>query len=496
MTFELNFYSTLTEIYLILGINILIIFGALTSMAQKKGYPLVNLIVGFLSFQIIIISFFLICSDPFENLFTWNHFLVSDFFTFGAKLLLIMCYIVWFLTTLHNIEVEKINSFEYWILSILALLAMFFTLQAFDLLSVYLCIEFQSLNFYILASFKRTSEFSTEAGLKYFILGAFSSALLLFGSALLYALTGLSNLGDFSKFFIDLPQDEIIVFFGTITSLVFIGVALFFKLTVAPFHMWAPDVYEGSPITITMFFSLLPKLVILSLILRIFTFSFYDLFLVWKKTILFGALLSILVGSLGALSQRKWKRFLAYSSITHIGFMLIGLSTGELEGITSMLFYNIVYMITTLLIFSFLVSFRIVEYPYHNQIRYLKDISFLSLVNPTLALTLTLTLFSMAGIPPLAGFFAKVFIIFAGLQNNLHGAILFSIIMSCIACFYYIRIIKQVYFDNSFLLSVFYPIDKNNSLILSFSIFFISFLFLDIEFVSLCITRMSIPFLG
>lgn len=156
---------------------------------------------------------------------------------------------------------------------------MFFTIQAFNILSIYLSIEFQSLVFYILASFKRTSEFSTEAGLKYFVLGAFSSALLLFGLSLIYSLTGLSSLGDFSKFFISIKLDSNL-FYGIIVGLIFISIALFFKLTSAPFHMWSPDVYEGSPTSVTSFFSIFPKLVIISLVLRIFVISFYDLFFI------------------------------------------------------------------------------------------------------------------------------------------------------------------------------------------------------------------------
>ena len=212
--------------------------------------------------------------------------------------------------------------------------------------------------------------------------------------------------------------------------------------------------------------------------------------------VLISALSSIFIGSLGAFSQRRWKRFLAYSSINHIGFVLIGLSTGELEGIIGMLFYVIVYMITTVSIFSFLLSFRIFEYPYHYQSRSIKNLGFLSKTNPILALTLCLVLFSMAGIPPLAGFFTKVFVLFSGLQNNAYGIILFSVIMSCVSCFYYIRIVRNIYFSRYETWIVTYPLDKGNSLILAFSLFFTTLLFLDIESVLIFVTRMAVPFLG
>ena len=176
--------------------------------------------------------------------------------------------------------------------------------------------------------------------------------------------------------------------------------------------------------------------------------------------------------------------------------MLIGLSTGELEGITAVVFYNLIYMVTTLSIFSFLISFRIFDYPFHYQVRYIKDLNFLSKTNPLLSLTLCLILFSMAGVPPLAGFFAKVLIILSGLQNNAYGIILLTIVMSCISCFYYIRIIKQTYFSLQSLWLVSYPIDKSNSLILAVTLFFLLFLFLDIECISIFAAKMAIPFMG
>ena len=492
-SFVSDFYLTLTEIYLVLGISILIIFGVLVSMSSKIGYPLVSLNIGWVGLQIVLFSFFLVYFTPREDFFSWSYFLISDFFVIGTKLLLIIFFIAWFFTTFWYVRFEKVNSFEYWIFCLLSVLAMFFTVQAFDILSIYLCVEFQSLAFYILASFKRTSEFSTEAGLKYFILGAFSSALLLFGLSFMYNLTGLSGLGDFSKFFMFI-EPKITLFHGVLVSLVFISMALFFKLTSAPFHMWSPDVYEGSPTSVTAFFSVFPKLVIIGLILRIFAIGFYNLFFIWKNIILISALSSIFVGSLGAFSQWRWKRFLAYSSINHVGFMLIGLSTGELEGIIGMFFYIIVYMVTTIAVFSFLLSFRIFEYPCHYQSRYIKDLGFLPETNPILALTLCLILFSMAGIPPLAGFFAKVFVLFSGLQNNAYGIILFSVGMSCISCFYYIRIVRNIYFSRHKTLIVTYPLDKENSLILAFSLFFIIFLFLDIGPISIFSMRMAIPF--
>nr|UAT97953.1 NADH dehydrogenase subunit 2 [Ahnfeltia fastigiata] len=495
-SFSYDMYSILTEIYMIISICVLLIYGVLYSTSSKIGYPLLTLNIGWLTLQVLILSILLVFFSVPLNLVSWNCFLMHDFFVHGAKLVILFSSVGWYFMSFSYISNEKINSYEYWILILLALVAILFIIQAYDLLTVYLAVEFQSLAFYVLASFKRTSEFSTEAGLKYFILGAFSSALLLFGSSTLYGLTGLTNLGDFSKFFTGMGINEIYAYPSVIVSLTFISVAFLFKLSSAPFHMWSPDVYEGSPTPVTAFFSILPKLAVLSLLLRFLVFSFHDFFPLWENLVIFCAALSILVGTLSAFSQKKWKRFIAYSSINHVGFFLIALSTGELEGISSIVFYAIIYIVMMLGTFSFVISLRYHRYPNHHQIRYLKDLTSLSKVNPILALTLTFLLFSMAGIPPLAGFFAKIFVLLSSLQNNAYGLVVFSILMSCIACFYYIRLIKSMYFDVSRALLVTYPVSKLNSLVMGLSIFPVLFLFLDIELISMFTTRMALPFLG
>nr|AYR06618.1 NADH dehydrogenase subunit 2 [Renouxia sp.] len=495
MNIIFDFYSTLAEIYLVISISILLILGVLLSTSIKWGFPLLNNI-SFLSLQVLVFTLTLIFNIPTLTFFNWSYLSNSDFFSSNLKLLVIIFAIAWIFLSISYVKYEKINSFEYWILILLSFLAILLVLQSYDLLSLYLTIEFQSLTFYILASFKRTSEFSTEAGLKYFILGAFSSTLLLFGLSMLYAITGLSNLGDFSKLFTGILIGNLFLVIGVLIGLAFVTVAFLFKLSAAPFHMWSPDVYEGSPTIITAFFSVFPKLAIISLTLRFFIFSFYDFFPFWKNWFLLCTIFSILVGSFGALIQQKWKRFIAYSSITHIGFILIGILSGELIGIVNILFYLIVYVITIFGIFSFLTSLRVYKFSFHYQIRYLSDVSSLSKINPALAFSISLILFSMAGIPPLSGFFAKAFMILTSLQNNFYGLALLAVVMSCVACFYYIRIIKNIYFSESKKLLVISPVTKDNSLILSFSVLLILFLFVDIDFILTFLTRMALSFLN
>nr|WDA66136.1 NADH dehydrogenase subunit 2 [Phymatolithon calcareum] len=490
-----DIYCILPEIYLSISSFLLLIFGVLVSISKPQGYPLLSSTFGLLSIQII---FFMLCftiAFPYTNILSWNYFLVVDNFVLGAKIIIGIVTILWIFLSKWYIIQEKINSFEYWILILLVVLALFFILQSYDLLTTYLVIEFQSLAFYVLASFKRSSEFSTEAGLKYFVLGAFSSAFLLFGSSLLYGLTGLTNFSDFSIFFTGFLMDDKFLFSGTLVGLIFITSALFFKISAAPFHMWSPDVYEGAPTSITAFFSIFPKLVVLTLLIRIFFYCFYDFFSIWKSIFLFSSFLSLLFGSFGAFAQKKWKRFLAYSSISHIGFILIGFVSGELSGIISILLYLFIYVITTLGIFTFIMSLRFYEYPQQFQVRYLDEVANLSKINPLLSISLILILFSMAGIPPLSGFFAKVFILLTGIQSGSYGLVLFSIIMSSIACFYYIRIIKNVYFTKSKKWFVTNPLTKSSSFTLGFSCIFILLFFLDIELFSVPITRMAFAFL-
>ena len=252
--FLYNVYPILPEIFIILNVCILLIYGVVFDSSPRFGYSLISYNLGYLSLQILIFSLVLCIQQNFFDITSWNGFLISDFFTYNSKCLIIFITISWFLMTFSYTKNERINSFEYWILILFALVAILFIFQAYDLLMIYLGIEFQSLIFYVLASFKRTSEFSTEAGLKYFVLGAFSSAFLLFGSSLIYGLTGLSNLADISKFFTGIPLNEISMFFGMMTGLTLSIIALLFKLSAAPFHMWAPDVYEGSPTPVLHFF--------------------------------------------------------------------------------------------------------------------------------------------------------------------------------------------------------------------------------------------------
>ncbi|CAM6002309.1 unnamed protein product [Sphagnum balticum] len=363
---------------------------------------------------------------------------------------------------LESMHTSAMTAFESIILILMSTCSMLFMISAFDLITMYLAIELQSLCFYVLAASKRNSEFSTEAGLKYFILGAFSSGILLFGCSLIYGFTGVTNLEELAKIFTT-PSSNL-------GSKVPLAVGFLFKITAVPFHMWAPDVYEGSPTNITAFFSVAPKIAILANMLRVFMYSFYDP--MWQQLFVFCSVASMILGAFAALSQNKIKRLLAFSSIGHIGYLLIGFSCGTIEGIQSLLIGLFIYVFMTMNIFTVILALR------QNRFKYISDLGALAKTNPILAITISITMFSFAGIPPLAGFCSKFYLFFAALGCGAYLLALIGIITSVISCFYYIRLVKIMYFDTPMQTYLWVPMDREKSIILGITIFFITFFFL------------------
>lgn len=387
------------------------------------------------------------------------------------------------LMSIQFVKREGINSFEYLILILCSSFGLLCLISSFDLVSMYISLELQSLAFYILASMRKNSAFSTEAGLKYFILGAFSSGILLLGISFIYGAVGSTNFEILGKFFIgfdflSISSDIFNINNRVIVGIICIFIGVLFKLTAVPFHMWAPDVYEGSPLFITILFSTVPKIGIFAISIKIFYFALYEGLLYWQLVGLVCSVLSVTVGTLKALQQSKIKRFLAYSSISHVGFLLLGFSTGTIIGIQSLLFYLVVYTVMMLNIWSIIMSLEI-KNKKHTQIKYIGDLQGLSKSNPLLAYTLTINMFSMAGIPPLAGFFAKFYILFSGLESSLNILVIICVVFSVISAFYYIRFIKIICFDESYIGFLHKnSINYTHSLILGSTFLFILFVFL------------------
>jgi len=517
--FENDFLAIFPEIFLLNAIFILLFFGLLVGTKKSKESlangvsievkadflkepPLLKNI-GWLTLWTLNLTLVLLYHNPItQSVLFYNSLLIDDF-TYIFKFLLILSSFCAILLSLDYLKQEKLNAFEFIILLLFSILSMLLMISSYDFISFYLTIEFQSLCFYVLAASKRNSEFSTEAGLKYFILGAFSSGILLFGFSIIYGFTGMTNFGELSLLFTGLGDDlmnpvivgeqiihevksgtgenaSIISSNGILLGILFVAVGFLFKLTAAPFHMWAPDVYEGSPTAITAFFSITPKIAIIAVFIRLFLYSFYDLIFPFQKILLFCSGASMIVGALAALSQHKIKRLLAYSSIGHIGYILLGFACATGEGIEALTIYLIIYVVMTINIFAIILSLRGVNKSASGdsvRIKYISDLAMLGSTNPILAFTLSCTLFSMAGIPPLAGFCSKFYIFFSALNASLYFFAFLGVITSVISCFYYIRLIKIMYFEKRSNWIVYKPIEKEISILLGITLFFILFFF-------------------
>jgi proton-translocating NADH-quinone oxidoreductase chain N len=474
MILENTFQSLTAEIYLIISISILLLYGVINSTSLITNRLIIIRNISILSIYILIISILLIYNNPFINIITFNNTFIVDNFINIIKIIVLLGTISSIIISLDYVKYKKINNFEYIILIIFSTIAMLFMTSSYNLLSLYLAIELQSLSFYVLASMKRNSEYSTEASFKYFILGVFASGFLLLGFSILYGITGITNIEQFYKLFVD--NFNTIEYFGIYISILFILIAFLFKIGAVPFHMWLPDVYEGAPLSVTAFFAITPKIVLLSLLLRLFIYTFYDIIYYLNNLFIFSSILSMILASIAALYQTKIIRLLAYSAIGHIGYVLIGIVTSSVESIQASLLYLIIYMIMTINIYSCVVSLRS-----HNnkiEIKYIYEFLNLSKNNPLLSITIAFVLFSMAGIPPLAGFFSKLYIFSSAINSSMYLLTFIGIFTSTISAVYYIYVIRILYFDKSSLWIYLKPINVELSYLLAITFFFIIFFIL------------------
>jgi len=334
------------------------------------------------------------------------------------------------------IKETKINYFEYPLLLLFSVLGMFFMISSNDLISFYLGLELQSLALYILASIDRDNLKSNESGIKYFVLSALSSGLLLYGCSLLYGFTGSTN---FEEINLKMELDNT----GAIFAMVFILVGLAFKVSAVPFHMWTPDVYQGSPSSVTSFFAVVPKVAGLAILIRFVHIPFEQLIDQWKSILVFMALASMILGAIAAIGQTNIKRLIAYSSIGHIGYALAGISTGTVTGYSASITYISIYVIMNLGVFGCIFLMK-KEGKYCEDI---KDLTGISKQNPLLAISFLIIMFSLAGIPPLAGFFAKLYIFMSVIKSGMYTLAIVGLLSTVISAFYYLRIVKIIYFD-------------------------------------------------
>ncbi len=420
----------LPEIFLSLSICSILMIGVFV----KKSF---NLIFNLTSL-ILIITMTIIFNNinNTEKIFL-DSFVRDAFSNFFKILILISSFFV--LNSSKNFIIDrKLDKFEYPIIILISILGMFFMVSSNDLILFYLGLELQSLSLYILAAIDRDNLRSSESGIKYFVLSALSSGLLLYGCSLLYGFTGSTN---FDVIAGQLDKQNT----GAIFAMVFILVGLAFKVSAVPFHMWTPDVYEGSPTSITSYFAAVPKVAGLAVLIKFMFIPFSNVLLEWQAIIIFISISSMILGSVAAIGQKNIKRLLAYSSIGHIGYALAGVATGAINGYESSIVYITIYVIMNIGIFSCLYLMK-KDGEYKENI---SDLSGVSKKHPLLALSFLIILFSLAGIPPLGGFFAKFYVFTSVLEQEMYSLAIIGLLTTVISAFYYLKIIKTIYFEEN-----------------------------------------------
>jgi len=425
-----NLNLILPEIFISLSIMFLLILGVFIKDGSKLIFNI--------SLLVLLITAIITINETFSinRMTLFNDSVVIDYMSSFMKIITLLGAFLVLIISSSYLKIFKIFKIEYPILILSSVLGMMVMISSNDLMVFYMGLELQSLALYVLATFNRDQLKSSEAGLKYFVLSALSSGLLLYGCSLVYGFSGSTNFDTITN---QLNSNEYVLTFG----IVFILVGLAFKISAVPFHMWAPDVYEGSPTSVTLFFTMVPKIAALTVFIRFLYVPFLNLIDQWQMIIVFLSIASMLFGAIAAIGQTNIKRLIAYSSIGHIGYTLAGLATGSNEGIQSSIIYISIYIIMNLALFSCLLMLKR-NNQYYEEIG---DLSGLSKNHPLLSLSLLIILFSLAGIPPLAGFFAKFYIFKAVLEQSMYFLAIVGLLSTVVAAFYYLRIIKIIYFD-------------------------------------------------
>jgi proton-translocating NADH-quinone oxidoreductase chain N len=452
--FENDLKVIIPELFLVLCTLGLILYGVVLATSKQYNYPVLLSQVSWLAQLTLGWTILLLIASPWSQGAVLSNSFIVDYGSTCFKVLILAGTMVSLGLSQDFLRRQSMNSFEFPLFFLLSAVGMLCFISAGDLLALYLSLEFQSLCFYVLAAFRRDSEFSTEAGLKYFLLGAFSSGLLLFGCSLIYGFTGSLEFDALSQILrcgeaFEGGSSVLSEWRGCELGMIFLMIGLLFKVSAVPFHMWSPDVYEGAPLPVTAFFSIVPKAAFFLVLTRLLYQSFYDLLPDWQALLFLCSAASMILSCLAGLTQSRIKRLLAYSSIGHTGYILLGLSCGTLEAVQSVVIYLVVYVVTTALLFGILlipvhrVGFQGVE-----RFKYTTDLARLGRTHPLLALTMATALFSIAGVPPLAGFYAKAAVFWTAMNVSQYALALIGVLTSAVGCFYYIRIVRIMYFES------------------------------------------------
>jgi NADH-quinone oxidoreductase subunit N len=420
----------LPEIVLGLGAMVLLMVGVFRAASVR--------VVDFAAIALLVIAGAVLLALPSGRLVSFGGSFVVDDFARFLKILALIGSAAAIAVSIDYAQRERQQRIEYSVLVLLSTLGMLMLISAADLIALYLGLELMSLPLYVMAASHRGSLRSTEAGLKYFVLGALSSGMLLYGASLIYGFTGTVS-------FTGIAQAAAQGGVGLIFGLVFLFAGFCFKVAAVPFHMWTPDVYEGAPTPVTAFFAAAPKVAAIAMFVRATIVAFPGITSEWQQILVFVAIASTLLGSFAAIGQRNFKRLMAYSSIGHMGYALIGLAAGTPEGVQGVLLYMAIYITMTLGVFAVILAMRRST----GMVESIDQLAGLGRTHPTMAFLLAMLLFSMAGVPPLAGFFAKFYVFLAAIKAGLYVLAIIGVLASVVGAYYYLAIVKVMYFEEA-----------------------------------------------
>jgi NADH-quinone oxidoreductase subunit N len=450
----------LPELILAIGAMALLMLGAFTQDGEGAGRTVAWLAIG-----VLLAALAAVVAGPAANGVAFEGAFVTDGLTRFLKVLVLVAAALTLLMTFDDFARAKILLFEYPVLVLLATLGMMMMVSANDLIALYLGLELQSLALYVIAAFKRDDVRSSEAGLKYFVLGALSSGMLLYGASLLYGITGSTGYAEIAA---AAKADGMSANLGLIAGLVFVMVGLAFKVSAVPFHMWTPDVYEGAPTPVTAFFAGAPKVAAIALLLRFTQAGLPTIAAQWQQIVIFLAIASMVLGAFAAIGQTNIKRLMAYSSIGHVGFALVGLASNNAEGTAGVLIYMAIYVAMTLGTFACILSMRRGD----KNVEDISELAGLANTDLRLAGILALLMFSLAGIPPLAGFWAKWYAFLPAIKAGLYPLAVIGVVASVVGAFYYLRIIKIMFFDEA--AERFAPVEAKAFAVMALSAIFVA----------------------
>jgi NADH-quinone oxidoreductase subunit N len=440
-----NLIPALPELFLACIIMALMMFGVFQRGGDLEHDRKSMRVVAYMAITALILTLLLLSLVTGGRHVTFSDMFVTDTFAVFMKVLILVGSAVAILMSQDFMERHGVARFEFPVLIAFATLGMMLMVSANDLMALYLGLEMQSLSLYVAAAIQRDDARATEAGLKYFVLGALASGLLLYGASMVYGFAGSTNFDELAAILANQAASPEGPAIGLVIGIVFVLAGLAFKISAVPFHMWTPDVYEGAPTPVTAFFAAAPKVAALGLLMRVLVGPFGDMVAQWQQVIIFISLGSMILGALAAIAQRNIKRLMAYSSIGHVGYALVGLAAGTQEGVRGVLIYLAIYIVMNLGTFACILAMR----RDGASVEDIDDLAGLSRTHPMMAAAMVAFMFSMAGVPPLAGFFGKFYVFLAAIEAQLYALAIIGVVTSVISAFYYLRIVKVMYFDEA-----------------------------------------------